>query len=153
MILELVTPQGLLLREVGVTGVNAPTTQGRVGILPDHRPSFMRLGGGSVYYEGKRSGLIFVRGGFLEITGENVILMADEAMKPEDTDSLTLNLRAGLSLKGFVDDEMAPVAAQNLLESAEDPHKADQKAELLIEQQIENDFNQAIRDYLEAHPA
>lgn len=84
--LEIVTPLGKVL-DAEVTQVIAPGALGEFAVLPSHRPGVVLLGGGAIRYEGATSGTVFVRGGVVEIGPERVLVLADEAAKPGETDT------------------------------------------------------------------
>ena len=78
--LELVSPEKLLLsRQVDM--VIIPAAEGEMGVLPGHSPMIVALGGGAirVYENNQVADSLFVAGGFAEVTGERVTVLADEA--------------------------------------------------------------------------
>ena len=81
--LEIVTPTGKVL-DAEVNEVVAPGALGEFAVLPSHRPGIVLLGGGAVRFEGKTSGVVFVRGGVAEISPERVLILADEAVTAEN---------------------------------------------------------------------
>lgn len=84
--LEIVTPLGKVL-DTEVTQVIAPGAQGEFSVLPSHRPGIALLSGGAIRYEGASSGVIFVRGGVVEIGPDRVLVLAGEAVKAADVDT------------------------------------------------------------------
>ncbi len=84
--LALVTPLGKVL-DTEVTQVIAPGAQGEFSVLPSHRPGIALLSGGAIRYEGASSGVIFVRGGVVEIGPDRVLVLAGEAVKAADVDT------------------------------------------------------------------
>ena len=84
--LEVVTPERLLVRE-DVHAVQAPAANGYVGILPGHAPLLAELGTGFLNYEaGGKRWYLAVHGGFLEILGGRVRILADAAERAEEID-------------------------------------------------------------------
>jgi len=82
--LELATPTRLVVsREV--EEVVAPGSEGYFGIWPGHAPFLTTLGTGEVTYRigGEERG-VAVHGGFAEVGGARVILLADTAELPEE---------------------------------------------------------------------
>jgi F-type H+-transporting ATPase subunit epsilon len=78
--LELVTPERLLLSE-DVEEVVVPGVEGELGILPGHTSllSSLRIGE-MTYRKGGRIEYVAIEGGgFIEITAEKVIVLADAA--------------------------------------------------------------------------
>ena len=78
--LEIVSPERLLVSQ-SVDMVVIPGSEGDIGVLPEHSPMITLLRGGEVIlYEGDRAtARYFVTGGFAEITGERVTVLADTA--------------------------------------------------------------------------
>ena len=78
---ELVSPAKLLL-SVAVDMVVVPGEDGDFGALPQHAPliSSVRPGTIDVHDDGKVTQRIFVAGGFAEVTGERVTVLAEEAI-------------------------------------------------------------------------
>ncbi len=78
--LELVSPEKLLLsRQVDM--VIIPAAEGDMGVLPGHSPMIVALRGGAIKVQeaGQWTESLFVAGGFAEVTGERVTVLADEA--------------------------------------------------------------------------
>lgn len=78
--LELVSPEKLLLsRQVDM--VIIPAAEGEMGVLPGHSPMIVSLRGGAIRVQenGQWTDTLFVAGGFAEVTGERVTVLADEA--------------------------------------------------------------------------
>ena len=84
--LEIVTPTGRVM-DAQVSSVVAPGAEGEFAVLPDHRPGIVLLGGGAIKFEGPTSGSVLIRGGVAEIGPDHVLVLADEAVKPEAADS------------------------------------------------------------------
>lgn len=85
--LEVVTPTGKVL-DVQADSVTAPGAMGELGVLPDHRPGLVMLGGGELRYEknGSAGEPVFIRGGVAEIRPDGVLILADEARTPAKAD-------------------------------------------------------------------
>ena len=78
--LELVSPEKLLLsRDVDMVVI--PAAEGEMGVLPGHAPMIVTLRGGAIRVQeaGQWTESLFVAGGFAEVTGERVTILADEA--------------------------------------------------------------------------
>ena len=67
--------------------VNAPGSEGRLGILPHHAPllSLLDVGELRVREHGEEE-IIFVAGGFLEVNHNVVTILADDAERAEEID-------------------------------------------------------------------
>ena len=86
LILEIVTPEGLLLREQ-VDHVIAPGQEGYFGVLPGHTPFMTNLGLGSLSY--KRDGqwgYLTCFWGFCEVLPDKVNVLAELGERAEDID-------------------------------------------------------------------
>ena len=79
MQLELVSPEKLLLSRP-VEMATIPAAEGEMGVLPGHAPMIVALRGGVIAVQegGQVTERLFVGGGFAEITGERVTILADE---------------------------------------------------------------------------
>jgi F-type H+-transporting ATPase subunit epsilon len=85
-LLEVATPERLLLREQ-VAEAQIPAATGMIGILPDHAPLLGELGTGELTYSaptGRRS--MFISGGWVEILGNEVRIIADRAEYGDEID-------------------------------------------------------------------
>lgn len=84
--LEIITPEKLSLRE-SVDEVVLPGLTGELGILPDHEPLITQLKTGVLTYrQGGAQQRLHVSGGFAEVLGDKVSVLADVAEKPEEID-------------------------------------------------------------------
>lgn len=84
--LEIVTPEKRVLSEI-VDAVTVPTARGEVGILQNHAPLISALRAGILSYS--RSGTVermVIAGGFLEVSQNNVSVLADTAERAEEID-------------------------------------------------------------------
>jgi F-type H+-transporting ATPase subunit epsilon len=77
---DLVSPEQLLLSE-DVDMVTLPGSEGDFGVLPGHAPVLSTLKSGVVEVKGVEDALsrLFVRGGFAEVNGNKVTVLAQEA--------------------------------------------------------------------------
>lgn len=83
---ELATPVRLLVSEE-VDEVVAPGSEGYFGVLPGHAPFLTTLGAGEVMYrQGREERHVSVAGGFAEVTGDRVIILAECAEAAEEID-------------------------------------------------------------------
>src|SRR5262249_44743987 len=84
--LEVVTPEGLLLRE-DVDEVIAPGELGYFGVLPGHTPFLSSLGAGEITYrQGRESYHLTCFWGFCEVLPDRVSILAEIGEKAEDID-------------------------------------------------------------------
>ena len=87
MRLEIVTAERVVYSE-DVNSVLAPGTEGELGILPNHSPLLTTLKPGELRVE--KDGNQFymaVSGGFMEVLGNKVTVLADTAERLEEIDS------------------------------------------------------------------
>ncbi len=84
--LEVVTPEGLLLREE-VDDVVAPGENGYFGVRPGHTPLLSTLGAGEISYgkDGKRFHMTCFWG-FCEVQPDKVNILAEIGERAEDID-------------------------------------------------------------------
>jgi F-type H+-transporting ATPase subunit epsilon len=84
--LEVVTPEGLLLREE-VDEVVAPGELGYFGVRPGHTPFLSTLGLGEISYrQGGETRHLTCFWGFCEVLPERVNILAEVGERPEDID-------------------------------------------------------------------
>jgi F-type H+-transporting ATPase subunit epsilon len=84
--LEVVTPERLLVRE-DVSAVQVLACNGYLGILPGHAPLLAELGRGFMNYEsGGKRWFLAVHGGYLEILGDLVRVLANAAEHAAEID-------------------------------------------------------------------
>ncbi len=77
--LEIVTPEKKVLSDA-VDTVTVPTTSGEIGILTDHAPLISSLKSGILSYtKGGTTEKMVVGGGFVEVSANNVSVLADTA--------------------------------------------------------------------------
>ena len=91
---DLVSPERLLLSE-DVKMVTLPGAEGYFGVLAGHAPLLSALKPGviEVRHEGDAATKLFVRGGFAEVDGQHVVVLAEEAIPLADFDVGALDQR------------------------------------------------------------
>jgi F-type H+-transporting ATPase subunit epsilon len=84
---ELVTADRVVLEEDGVDMVVAPGADGVLGILPRHVPLITTLVPGElrIKHGGTEDSLV-VTGGFMEVTPDKVLVLADAAERSDEID-------------------------------------------------------------------
>jgi F-type H+-transporting ATPase subunit epsilon len=84
--LEVVTPDRLVIsRDVDYVG--APGIAGEFGVLPGHIPFLSALGVGNLYYKvAGKNHYVFLAGGFAEVSGGKVTVLAESAEKAAEID-------------------------------------------------------------------
>jgi F-type H+-transporting ATPase subunit epsilon len=85
--LRIVTPSRLLLDE-DVQEVTAPGTVGQFGVLPEHITFLTSLEIGTLSYRRDRTMRhLAVRGGFAEVANNVMMVLADDAVLPDEIDA------------------------------------------------------------------
>ena len=100
--LEVVVPERKVF-EAEVDRVEIPGLDGEMGILPGHTDLISQLkpAGLLTYHIGEEKGEIAISDGFVEISQDRVIILADRAARPED-----INLTEALKLKDQAEREL-----------------------------------------------
>lgn len=84
--LEIVTPEKRVL-DADVDSVTVPTASGEAGILPNHAPLISALRPGVLSYSSKgNTEKLAVSGGFVEVNGNKVAILADSAETAAEVD-------------------------------------------------------------------
>ncbi len=84
---EIVTGERVVYQESDVDMVVAPGADGSLGILPHHAPLITLLASGELRIKKvSREEAIAVFGGFMEVTPDKVIVLADTAEQAEEID-------------------------------------------------------------------
>ena len=105
--LRIVTPSRLLLDEQ-VREVTGPGSLGEFGVLPDHITFLTSLEIGTMSYRTDRDvRRLAVRGGFAEVMGNVMTVLADDAALPEDID--TVKVRTDLQAAEVQLQELSPL--------------------------------------------
>lgn len=105
--LEVVIPERKVF-EAEVDRVEVPGLDGELGILPGHTELISQLkpAGLLTYHIGDEKGEIAISDGFVEISDDNVIILADGAARPEDID-----LTEALKLKDLAERQLQKALA------------------------------------------
>jgi F-type H+-transporting ATPase subunit epsilon len=86
LLLEIVTPQGLIYSEE-VDEVTASGSEGEFGVLPGHVPFVTTLKIGMLTCKkGNETKFFFVNWGYAEVGPEKVMILADSAERSEEID-------------------------------------------------------------------
>jgi len=84
--LEVVTPERQVLHE-DVDSIQLPGLDGYFGILPGHAPLLTELGAGVLSFRrGEETRLATALGGFAEVLGDRVIVLAERSELAEEID-------------------------------------------------------------------
>lgn len=84
--LEIVTPDKVVVREE-VDYVGVPGVMGQFGVLSNHIPYLAALSIGTLYYKkGSETKYVFVSGGFAEVDGKSITILAESAERAEEID-------------------------------------------------------------------
>tara|TARA_B100000959_G_scaffold181255_1_gene189610 strand:+ start:675 stop:1088 length:414 start_codon:yes stop_codon:yes gene_type:complete len=86
LLLEIVTPDAKVYSET-VDEVGLPTTEGRIHVLPHHIPIIAKLKAGEIkVHRGKEKEMLAVGSGFIEVYGDKVSILTDQAINVEEVD-------------------------------------------------------------------
>jgi len=86
VLFELATPTRMLV-SVDADEIVAPGVEGYFGVLPGHAAFLTNLAPGDVMYRsGQSEHHLAVLGGFAEVTAERVMILAENAERPEEID-------------------------------------------------------------------
>lgn len=84
---EIITGERVVYEETDVDMVVAPGADGSLGILPSHAPLFTLLALGEMrVFKGGDEQSLAVFGGFMEVSGDHVRILADAAERAEEID-------------------------------------------------------------------
>lgn len=121
---EIVTPQGkALVKEV--KSVNIPTWKGEMGVLEKHMYLMTLLKPGLVYFDGNMSNGIAVTYGYVDVSPERVIILAEEAYAIGEID-------VGKEKEDF-DRAIRQMASAKTLQEIQEWEKIREKSRVLIE--------------------
>jgi|ERR1044072_447935 len=100
--LEIVTPERKVF-EAEVDRIEVPGLDGELGILPGHTEivSQLKPAGLLTYHIGNEKGEMAIRGGFVEVNADRVVVLADAATRPAD-----INLTEALELKNAAERQL-----------------------------------------------
>ena len=86
LLLEIVTPDAKVFSET-VDEVGLPTSEGRMHILPHHVPVIAKLKAGEIkVHRGNVIEMLAVGSGFIEVYGDKVSILTDQAIYVEEID-------------------------------------------------------------------
>ena len=102
LLLEIVTPDSKVFSET-VDEVGLPTSEGRMHILPHHVPVIAKLKAGEIQvHRGNEIEILAVASGFIEVYGDKVSILTDQAINVEEIDDAEIEeavMRAQLALE------------------------------------------------------
>jgi len=123
--LEVVTPQRRVV-DLQVDQVELPGALGELGVLPGHTPLLTALGVGTLTYRGPDgTGVLAIGGGFAEILGGRVTVLAEVAETPEEID-----LEAARSQRAEAEEGMKTASADEAVVLAADLRLAETRLEI-----------------------
>ena len=84
--LDIVTPDAKVYSE-SVDEVGLPTAEGRIHVLPHHVPLIAKLNAGEIkVHKGNAIEMLAVGSGFVEVYGDKVSILTDQAINVEEVD-------------------------------------------------------------------
>jgi len=85
--LEIVTPEARVYRDTA-DSVVIPTVAGEIGILPGHIPLLTQVEDGELrVIQGEHTTYLAVGGGFVQVEGDRVAVLAEHAISEEQIDT------------------------------------------------------------------
>jgi F-type H+-transporting ATPase subunit epsilon len=111
--LEVVTPERRVIRATAVE-VQVPARDGYLGILPGHAPLLGAMGNGELSYrDGQQTHYAAVFGGYIEVLGGRVIVLAEAAERAEEisaerASAAKRNAEAILAIPNTPEEEAGP---------------------------------------------
>ncbi len=121
--LEIVSPEKMLLAEP-VEMVTLPAAEGEMGVLPGHSAMIVLLRGGTVrtWEGGKVVQSLYVSGGFAEITGAKVTVLANAATPVADLSRAEAEKKLAAAESAYAaldrNDMAATLAAMDAIQAA-----------------------------------
>jgi F-type H+-transporting ATPase subunit epsilon len=92
LILEIVTPEAKVYSDT-IDSVVIPTVEGEIGVLPGHIPLLTQVSDGELRVsKGAEILILAVSGGFAEIDGDSVRVLAENAITEEKIDENAVEL-------------------------------------------------------------
>ncbi len=88
---KIITPLRTAL-DAEVVSVKLPATEGEMEVLPGHADIIASVANGELNYRepGEAPNSLFVGGGFLQVEGDNVLLVTDTALEAAEIDTDTV---------------------------------------------------------------
>jgi F-type H+-transporting ATPase subunit epsilon len=119
---EIVTNERIVFSEEDVDMVVAPGSAGVLGILPSHAPLITTLSAGELRVKkGEQEQSMVVFGGFMEVTPDKVVVLADVAERVEEIDvarAEAARRRAEEAIEGRTGEPVDLAAAEARLQRA-----------------------------------
>ena len=92
LILEIVTPEAKVYSDT-IDSVVIPTVEGEIGVLPGHIPLLTQVNDGELRVtKGAETLILAVSGGFAQIEGDKVRVLAENAITEEKIDENAVEL-------------------------------------------------------------
>lgn len=114
LLLEIVTPEQKVYKDE-VSEVIAPTVKGEIAILPNHINLLTQIKPGEIIVKkGTSLQSIAIIGGFLEVNGNKITILADYAVKAQD-----IEIASAQEAKKRAEKVMSEKASDNELRIAE----------------------------------
>jgi len=112
---ELVSPERMLA-STEANAVTIPAQLGEMTVMAQHAPFLTTLRPGYVSVVGEQAGRYFVTGGFAEISGNTVSILAEEAVTEDEVSADWIAERAETARKAVAEagDERRQIEAQRL---------------------------------------
>jgi len=112
--LEIVTPEARVYADT-VDTVMIPTVEGEIGILPGHIPLITRVASGELRVrKGTETLYLVVAGGFAQISGDKVSVLAESAIHADQIDEHAAEAAMKRAQEGLQNQELEPTEVDRL---------------------------------------
>jgi F-type H+-transporting ATPase subunit epsilon len=112
--LEIVTPEARVYADT-VDTVMIPTVEGEIGILPGHIPLITRVASGELRVrKGTETLYLVVAGGFAQISGDKVSVLAESAIHADQIDEHAAAAAMKRAQEGLQNQELEPTEVDRL---------------------------------------
>lgn len=89
--LKIITPMRTAV-DASVSSVLVPSAQGEMEILPGHADLIAALGNGELSYRipGEETSALFIGGGFLQVSNDQLLIVTDTVLEASEIDTATV---------------------------------------------------------------
>jgi F-type H+-transporting ATPase subunit epsilon len=112
--LEIVTPEARVYSDT-IDGVDIPTVDGEIGVLPGHIPLITQVAYGELRVrKGAQVSCLAVSGGFAQISGDRVSVLAESAIEEDKIDTQAAEAAMKRAKDDLLNQKLEPAEAERL---------------------------------------
>jgi F-type H+-transporting ATPase subunit epsilon len=112
--LEIVTPEARVYSDT-IDTVMIPTVEGEIGVLPGHIPLITRVSSGELRVrKGGETSYLAVSGGFAQISGDKVSVLAESAIQADKIDENAAEAAMKRAQEGLRAQSLEPAEIERL---------------------------------------